>query len=54
VEHASHSSYNRSINRRIEIQAGPGKKQDPISKITNIKRAGGMGQAEPRKYKALS
>jgi hypothetical protein len=29
-----------SINRRIAVQAGPGIKLDPISKITIAKRAG--------------
>jgi hypothetical protein len=31
-----------SINRRIMVQAGLGKKQDPISKITGVKMAGGL------------
>jgi hypothetical protein len=30
-----------STNRRIMVQSGPGIKRDPISKITNTKRAGG-------------
>jgi hypothetical protein len=33
-----------STNRRIKIQTSPGIKQDPISKITSAKRAGGMAQ----------
>jgi hypothetical protein len=28
----------RSTNRRTEVQAGPGIKQEPISKITNTKK----------------
>jgi hypothetical protein len=28
-----------SIKRRIEVQSGPDKKQDPISRITRAKRA---------------
>jgi hypothetical protein len=28
--------------RRILVEAGLGKKQDPISKITSLKRGGGM------------
>jgi hypothetical protein len=31
-------------NRRIVVQTGPGKKRDPISKITRAKRAGGVTQ----------
>jgi hypothetical protein len=31
-----------SINRRTVVQAGLGKKRDPISKITRAKRAGGV------------
>jgi hypothetical protein len=31
-----------SINRRIEVQIRLGIKQDPISKITNAKRAAGV------------
>jgi hypothetical protein len=31
----------KSTNRRIMVQAHPAIKQDPISKITNAKRAGG-------------
>jgi hypothetical protein len=34
-----HSGYIESRNRRIIIQAGIDAKQDPISKITNAKRA---------------
>jgi hypothetical protein len=33
-----------SINRRIKVQAGLGKKRDPSSKITRAKRAGSMAQ----------
>jgi hypothetical protein len=29
-----------SINRKISVQAGLGKKQDPMSKITKAKMAG--------------
>jgi hypothetical protein len=39
------------------VQAGPGIKQDPISKITNTKRTGGMVQVVkhlPIKCKVLS
>jgi hypothetical protein len=35
---------NGSINRRLMVQAGLGKEQDPICKITRAKRAGGMAQ----------
>jgi hypothetical protein len=31
-----------NVNRRVTVQAGPGKKQEPVSKITRAKRAGGM------------
>jgi hypothetical protein len=34
----------RSINRKIMVQVGLGKKQDPISKITRSKRAESMAQ----------
>jgi hypothetical protein len=30
------------IKRRTEVQAGLGKKQDPLSKITRAKMAGAM------------
>jgi hypothetical protein len=45
-----------SINRRIAVLGGLGIKGDPISKITNIKRAGGVTQVVylSRKYKALN
>jgi hypothetical protein len=46
-----------STNRRITVQAGPGIKQDPISKITNTKRAGvvtQVGECLPSNHKALS
>jgi hypothetical protein len=33
-----------SIHRRTKVQARPGKKQVPISKITRVKRAGGIAQ----------
>jgi hypothetical protein len=33
-----------NINRRIAVQAELDKKQDPISKITRAKRAGGVAQ----------
>jgi hypothetical protein len=33
-----------STNRRIVVQAGPGKKQDTISKITKGNRTSGMAQ----------
>jgi hypothetical protein len=32
------------INKKITVHAGLGQKQDPISKITNVKRAGGVAQ----------
>jgi hypothetical protein len=34
----------QEITNRITIQIGLGIKQDPISKITNTKRAGGVAQ----------
>jgi hypothetical protein len=46
-----------SINRRIIVQAHPGKKRDPISKVTTAKQAGSMTQAlkyMSSKCKALS
>jgi hypothetical protein len=46
-----------NINRRVVVQASPGMKQDPISKITNPKGAGGvthMVEHLPSKYEALS
>jgi hypothetical protein len=42
---------------RIWVQAGLGKKLDPISKIARVKRVGGMTQAVeylPSNHKALS
>jgi hypothetical protein len=45
-----------SINRRIQVQAGLGKKQNPISNITRVKRVEGMAQAvklPPSKHKVL-
>jgi hypothetical protein len=50
-------SYTGNTNRRIVVQAGPGIKQDPISKITNTKKAGNMVQKVeylPNKHQALS
>jgi hypothetical protein len=44
VVHASHPNYMGSTNRRTEVQAGLGIKQDPISKITEAKRAKGIAQ----------
>jgi hypothetical protein len=47
----------RSTNRRITVQACPGIKRDPISKITNAERAGGVSQMvehPPSKCKALT
>jgi hypothetical protein len=37
---ACHPSYVRNTNRKIRVQAGLGVKGDPISKITNVERAG--------------
>jgi hypothetical protein len=34
-----------SINRRITVQVGQNKMQDPIIKITRVKRAGGVTRA---------
>jgi hypothetical protein len=39
-----HPSYSGSISRRITVQAGPGKKPEPILKITPAKKAGGKAQ----------
>jgi hypothetical protein len=33
-----------STNRKTVVQAGPGMKQDPISKITNTERTGGVAK----------
>jgi hypothetical protein len=33
-----------STNRRMEVQVSMGTKQNPISKVTNAKPAGGLGQ----------
>jgi hypothetical protein len=44
-----------ALNRRISVQPSLREKQDPISKITKAKRAGGMAQAVehlPIKHKA--
>jgi hypothetical protein len=48
-----------SIKRRIRLQAGQGKKQDPTSKITNVKSAGGLALSQvveclPSKREALT
>jgi hypothetical protein len=46
-----------SINKRLAFQAGLDKKQDPSSKITRTKKAGGIAEAVeslPNKCKALS
>jgi hypothetical protein len=40
---ACHPSYVGSINRRVVVQASPGKKGDPISEITRGKKKGGSG-----------
>jgi hypothetical protein len=37
-----HPNYAGNINRRIVIQDSPSIKLDPISKITNTKKAGGV------------
>jgi hypothetical protein len=45
------------LNRRIVIQACLSIKQDPISKITNLKRTGGVAQVVenlPSKCEALN
>jgi hypothetical protein len=44
VARACHHIYGRKYKIRITVQSGLGKKQDPISKITRAKRAGGMAQ----------
>jgi hypothetical protein len=52
-----HLSSQGSTNRRTVVQAGLGIKWDPISKITNTKRAGGVAQVVehlPSKFEALS
>jgi hypothetical protein len=36
-----------SINRRVTVQYGPGKKQAPTSKITTVKRARVVAQTVP-------
>jgi hypothetical protein len=57
VVSAYHPSYSGSINRRIEVQAGPSKKQNPVSEITKAKRAGSVAQVVeflPSKLKSLS
>jgi hypothetical protein len=46
-----------STNKRIPVQAFPGIKQDPISKITNAKRNGGVAQVVmqmPSKHETLN
>jgi hypothetical protein len=40
-----------SPNKRITVQASPGIKQDPISKITNAKTAVRVAQVEASKVK---
>jgi hypothetical protein len=37
--------WQEASTRRIVVQAGQDRKQDPISKITRAKRAGGVDQA---------
>jgi hypothetical protein len=34
----------QEVQRRVEVQASPGIKGDPISKVINAKRAGTMAQ----------
>jgi hypothetical protein len=51
---ACHPSYRRESNRRITIQDNLGKKQDLISKITRVKRAGEWLEHLPSKLEALS
>jgi hypothetical protein len=46
-----------STNRKIVVQAGPDTKQDPLPKITNVKRFSGMTQMLEdlsSKYEGLS
>jgi hypothetical protein len=44
-----------STNQRIAVQAGPGIKQESISKVTNAKRAGKMTEVvEPSNCQALN
>jgi hypothetical protein len=59
LEIAGHSGTCLSfqLTRRIFVQAGLGKKRDPIPKIARTKRDGGMAQVIeclPSKHKALS
>jgi hypothetical protein len=57
VVHAIIPARSGSINRRIVVQTGLGKKQECISKITRAKRAGGMaqeGECLPSNRKSLS
>jgi hypothetical protein len=42
VAHVCHFSDVRNVSRRVEVQASLSRKQDPISKITTTKRAGGV------------
>jgi hypothetical protein len=49
----SSSATQESTNKRIVVQAGPGTKQNPTSKITNAKRAQVVA-CLPTKHKALS
>jgi hypothetical protein len=47
----------RSTNRQIMVQAGHSVKRDPISKLTNTKRAGDVTEVAdhlPSKHQALS
>jgi hypothetical protein len=47
----------RRLSRRLKVQSGPGKKPDPISKITRVKRAGSVTQEVAclsNKHEALS
>jgi hypothetical protein len=56
VAQACHPSNGKKLNRRI-VQAGLGKKQDPLSKITRAKITAGVVQAVkhlPHKHQALS
>jgi hypothetical protein len=41
------SSYAGSINRKIEVQGGPGIMQDPISKITKARRENSLSGRTP-------
>jgi hypothetical protein len=57
VTHACHLSSGEGNGRRITVQASPDIKRDPIPKITNEKRAGGMPEVVeslPSEHKAHS